>query len=291
MRTSPLHPEESMMDPKVPAACRTAGRAAVAALWPLLLVAPTTATAQADTPLSVSASVYGWFPDIRGQTRFTPAAGGGDFGVDIGDLLENLEFTFQGNVDVRQGRWGGIFDLIYMSVGNTVDAARDGTIGGVRIPAGASATTEFDNKTRIWTLAGYYRALEQPGLTLDVVGGVRYLDVKQTVDWTFTGNVGQIPVSERTGSGSASVGNLDAIVGLRGRVAFAPGGAWFVPWYVDVGTGESHLTWQAMAGVGYAFKWGEAVAAWRYMEYRLPSDAAVTNLKLDGPVVGATFRW
>jgi hypothetical protein len=265
-------------------------RAAVAAAFPLLL-APGIAAAQAGAPLQFSASLYGWFPDIRGQTRFGAAPGGGDFRVDIGDLLESLEFTFQGNFDVRQGRWGAIVDVIYMSVGGTRNDVRSGTVGGLGIPAGASATAEFDDKTQIWTLAGYYRAVERPDLTLDVVGGLRYLDIRQSLDWTFTGNVGPIPVPGRSGRASASVGNVDAIVGLRGRVSAAPGSPWFFPLYVDVGAGESDLTWQAMGGVGYAFKWGEAVAAWRYMEYRLGSDSAVTNLKLDGPLVGATFRW
>jgi hypothetical protein len=46
-----------------------------------------------------------------------------------------------------------------------------------------------------------------------------------------------------------------------------------------------------MAGIGYATSWGEIVAAWRHMEYRMASDTAIETLKLDGPLVGATFRW
>ena len=178
-----------------------------------------------------------------------------------------------------------------MSVGSTRNDVRTGTVGGVDIPVGASAATEYDNKTRVWTVAGYYRAIEVPGSTLDVVVGLRYLDSTQTLDWTVSGNVGAIPGTARTGSGSARMSNADLIVGLRGKVGGTGGSPWFFPWYVDIGAGESDLTWQVMGGVGHAFKWGEAVLAWRYMEYRMGSGSAMDTLKLDGPVIGATLRW
>jgi hypothetical protein len=270
---------------------RTVLRTALAAALPLLLLAPATATAQAGEPLRFSASLYGWFPDISGRTRFGAAPGGGDFRVDVGDLLEKLEFTFQGSFEVRQGAWGAFADVIYMSVGATRDDVRSGTVGNLGIPAGASATTEFDLKTNIWTLAGYYRAVDRADLTLDAIAGVRYLHARQSLDWTFTGNVGPIPAPGRAGGASTSIGNLDAIVGLRARVSAGFHSPWFFPLYVDAGFGQSDLTWQAMAGVGYATGWGEIVAAWRHMEYRMASDTAIETLKLDGPLVGATFRW
>jgi hypothetical protein len=35
---------------------------------------------------------------------------------------------------------------------------------------------------------------------------------------------------------------------------------WFAPFYLDVGTGATKLTWQGFAGVGYAYRWGDVVA-------------------------------
>jgi hypothetical protein len=269
---------------------RGAACAVVAAAAPLLGT-PTTACAEVPPRSDAALSLHGWFPEVRGQTRFTGAPGGGGFVVDVGDLLGNLEMTFQGTLDLRQGDWGALVDVVYMSVGTTRDALRTGTVGGVGMPAGASAATEYDNKTRVWTVAAYYRAIEVPGSTLDVVAGLRYLDIRQTLDWAVTGNVGGIPGTARTGSGSARVGNADLIVGLRGRVGGLRGSPWFFPWYVDMGTGESDLTWQVMGGVGHVFRWGEAVLAWRYMEYRLGAGAAMDTLTLTGPMIGATLRW
>ncbi len=53
---------------------------------------------------------------------------------------------------------------------------------------------------------------------------------------------------------------------------------WFVPFYVDVGTGQSKLTWQINAGVGYQFDWGALVASWRYLDYSFKSDSKFTDL-------------
>jgi hypothetical protein len=64
-----------------------------------------------------------------------------------------------------------------------------------------------------------------------------------------------------------------------------------MPFYVDVGTGNSDLTWQAMLGFGYAFGWGDLGAVWRYLDYDLKSNGPIQDLNFNGPAVGVTFRW
>lgn len=68
------------------------------------------------------------------------------------------------------------------------------------------------------------------------------------------------------GTSEAKVDNWDAIIGLKGRVLQDAQGKWFVPYYVDVGTGDSNLTWQALVGLGYQFRWGSVNASWRYLD-------------------------
>ncbi len=236
-------------------------------------------------------SIYGWFPDIAGETSFTQPGGSSEFGIDIENILDNLEFTLMGTFDVRKGRWGILTDVIYMDVGNSQSGTREATIGRRELPVNATANIDLDLKSWIWTLTGYYRALDQPGMTLDVVAGARYLDVEQKVNWVVTGNVGSIAVPDRTGAAEAGLTNWDALIGLRGRFAFGAQNAWFVPYYLDVGAGDSDLTWQGIAGIGYAFRWCEVVAAWRYLYYDLPSGKAIKDMSFSGPAIGVTFRW
>ena len=80
-------------------------RLSVRALRALLLSAvllPAAAPADEDDSWAFGASINGWFPDISGTTQF-PNGGSGDFTVGIGDILDNLEFVFQGSFDARKG--------------------------------------------------------------------------------------------------------------------------------------------------------------------------------------------
>jgi hypothetical protein len=237
------------------------------------------------------ATIYGWFPNIAGQTSFTQPGGTSEFEIDIKDILDNLEFALMGMFDVRKGRWGILTDVIYMDVGASKTGTREASIGGNQLPINATADVELDLTSWVWTLTGYYRALTKTWLKLDVLAGTRYLDVEQKVKWEITGNVGSIPVPDRTGDVTASLANWDVVVGARGRFAFGPKNAWFVPYYLDLGAGESDFTWQGLAGLGYSFRWIEVAAAWRYLYYDLPSGKAIKDVSFSGPAIGVTFRW
>ena len=57
------------------------------------------------------------------------------------------------------------------------------------------------------------------------------------------------------------------------------------------GAGDSDFTWQAAAGLGDAFNWGEIVGVWRVLDYELDSGSAIAEMEFSGPAIGATFRW
>lgn len=276
----------------------TSGKRMGVLLFAVLMVgslASTGALAQQSADGSDSwqfgASIYGWFPDIAGQTVFTQAGGGGDFKIEIDQILENLEFTLMGTFDMRKGRWGLVTDVIYMDVAGSETGTREASIGGQQIPVGATANVNLDLESWIWTLAGYYRALNQTGATVDFLAGTRYLDIEQSVTWSTAGNIGSIPILDRSGAVTAGLTNWDLIFGVRGRFAFGSRHAWFLPYYIDLGAGESDFTWQGAAGLGYAFRWGEITALWRYLYYDLPSDKPIKDMNFSGPGVGFTFRW
>ena len=181
--------------------------------------------------------------------------------------------------------------FVYVDLGAAKSGTRDLTIGGIELPAGVNANTHYDLKGTAWTLAGTYRVMSGPGATMDLLAGARMLDIKQTLEWEFTGNIGTIPVGTRAGRREASPTNWDGIVGVKGRFSLSDDHKWYVPYYFDIGTGESDLTWQAVAGVGYSFQWGDVVAAWRYLDYKMKSGQPVDTLNFNGPAIAAVFRW
>jgi len=246
--------------------------------------------AQAADEWQFDAALYVYLPSIGGETTF-PQGAGSDITLDTSKILDNLKMTFMGTLGARKGRWGAFTDVIYFDLGNTKSATQDFTVGGTRIPADASAAVDFDLKTTVWTLAGTYRALDDARMPVDVFGGARMLDIKQRLAWTLSGNVASIPVPGRAGNLSADATNWDAIVGVKGRYALGAEGRWFVPYYLDVGTGQSTSTWQAMAGLGYSFGWGDVVGAWRYLGYNMKSGQKVESLNANGGAVAAVFHW
>jgi hypothetical protein len=156
---------------------------------------------------------------------------------------------------------------------------------------GASANANFDLKGSVWTLGGSYRLMTTSSTKMDLLAGARLLDIKQKLSWDLTGNIGAVPLPGRAGNLDASIKNWDAIIGLKGKVALGNENKWFAPYYVDVGTGDSDLTWQANAGIGYSFHWGEVIAAWRYLDYKMKSGKPIETINFNGPALAAVWNW
>ena len=95
----------------------------------------------------------------------------------------------------------------------------------------------------------------------------------------------------RTGTSEIKGTKTDGIVGVKGRFNFGENREWFVPYYLDVGTGQTDLTWQAVGGLGYAFNWGEVFAVWRYLDYNFKSSSRIEDVNFNGPALGVAFRW
>ena len=102
---------------------------------------------------------------------------------------------------------------------------------------------------------------------MDLVAGARVLKIKPTLNYTINGDLGPISIPSRSGTKEVSDTYWDGIVGVKGRYAFGDDRKWFAPFYVDVGTGQTKLTWQVAAGLGYAYRWGEVIGMWRYLDY------------------------
>jgi hypothetical protein len=264
---------------------------AVASLVTASIIPGTTAAQTSDGDWKYEASIYAYLPTISGRSTFPPPVGSRSASIDIGTILDNLKFVFMGSLWARRDKWGVLADVIYMDLGNTKEQASSLTLGGAAIPAGVNAKVSYDLKGWVSTLAGTYRVVDGKDFTGDVVLGTRVLNLRPSVNWYLTGNVGSIPVIDQTGSREASQRDWDLIAGFKGRARFAPDGKWFVPYYLDIGAGESQFTWQATAGIGYSFGWGDVVASWRYLDYQMKSGRPLEELTFNGPVIAAMFRW
>lgn len=237
------------------------------------------------------AALYGYFPRLDGTTQFPSGASGPDISVDAGTLVSSLKFAFMGTFEAQKGKWGALADVFYSDVGGSDSATRDFSLGRRVIPADLTANLSLDVKTTIFTLVGTYTLIESPDYSLSALAGVRVASLDQTLNWAFSGNVGAAGLPGRSGTTDVSATNWDGVVGVRGRARFGDQGRWYVPYYLDLGTGNSKFTWQAVAGVGYSFSWGELFAAWRYIDYDFKSGTPIQSLSFNGPAIGVAFNW
>ena len=236
-----------------------------------------------DSGWDFAVAAYMWGADIGGST-----GSGADIDVSFNDIFSNLNAGFMGTFEARKDKWLILTDLVYLDV--TADNNASVTIpvgpgiGPGPIPVDIDAEVEIDLKGTVFQLAGGYNLLSEGPLKLDLLAGARYLDLNNdiTVDLSAIGG-------SRSRKFSASGNVWDGIVGVKGMYALSP--RWSLPYYADIGTGQSDFTWQAAAGVAYhAAKWVDVAFVYRHLEWDIGSDF-VDDISFSGPTLGAIFRW
>ncbi len=257
---------------------------------------PASALAQTSSPWDAgkwqfSAILYAYLPSIGGSLNVPFNSSGPSIDVDADTLLDSLEFAFMGTLDAHNGRWGAFTDVLYLNVSGSESATRDFSIGNIGLPADVTGDLTLDLKGVIWTLAGEYRLVSDRNWTVDAVGGARMFGLKPKISYSLSGDIGSLPVPGRSGSTEAETDNWDAIVGVKGMYRFGANSEWSVPFYADIGTGESDLTWQAAIGIGYSFKSVDLLAMWRYIDYNFDSGSPINDMNFNGPMFGVRFHW
>lgn len=270
------------------AAFATAGAAALLPGAALAQSAPMPAVSDA---WKFRAIVYAYLPDIGGTTTFPKSSGGTSAKVDSNTILDSLNFAFMGTFEATKGRYGILADVLYMDVSGSSSRTRDITIDGHPLPVGVTGDLDLGIRGTVFELAGTYNALSEPSKDVTVLAGARMLDVRQTLTVKLSADIGDGGTPGQSRQVSVHPTYWDAIVGAKGQFRFGERNEWLVPWYVDVGAGQSKFTWQAIAGVGYAFSWGQVLAAWRYLDYDFKSSSDLQSLYFNGPMIGAAFSW
>jgi hypothetical protein len=248
------------------------------------------ATHAADWRFSVTP--YLWLPNIEanGTTDSPPDSGaGGEPSYEVGpvDYLEHLDMVLMLTGEARRDRWTLRTDVIYLDFSNeraVVDSVT-GPGGEIEIPLNAGTSSSFTGLEAQLTLG--YVLVDKPGVTAEFFGGVRYFDISFELDWEFDGPLNLLPQS---GSFEQSTRPLDGIVGAKARFTLGDG-KWFMPLHADVGAGDSSVTWQLAAGVGYSFSWGDLLFVYRHLELEHDPVDVVERMALSGPAIGASFRF
>jgi hypothetical protein len=246
-----------------------------------------TACAEQNDPWQFAVTPYLWLPHVDADLGFETEGSGGST-VDMSNLLKHLSAAFFLNAEARKGKWGLSFDLVYCDFSKSSSAVTNVSVPGQSGEAPVNAGTMTGLTGYMDSLMGSYALLRSSRASFDLLGGVRYTHIGATLDWSFTASVDGL--TGRTGSAETSVDLWDGVVGVRGNVPLE-NSSWFVPLYLDAGTGTSTFTWQGLVGIGYAFHWGDLLLVYRHLTFEEGGSSDLRHITFSGTAVGATFHF
>ncbi|KWR88026.1 hypothetical protein RM96_21985 [Cupriavidus sp. IDO] len=242
---------------------------------------------------------YLWLPNVSGALRFSGSSSTGGGRLDIGtgpdSYLQNLQFALMLQVEASKGDWTVLADAIYLDFSHQqTNLKAVGAEGGTRVVVPRDVATDAGSGLSggLFELAGGYTALRAPWGTVMPFGGLRYLNLSANANWTLSATFAEQGATlARQGSVSQTANIVDGIIGMRGRINLSSSGKWYVPYYVDIGTGSSRYTVQASGGAAYAASWGDVQLSYRYLTYQLDGNQLVQRLTLKGPMLSVVFRF
>jgi len=258
------------------------GAAIVAALGATPTVAQAQAAASSGGGWTFEFTPYLWGAGMSGEVG-AGALPTMNVDMSFSDILDNLDAGLMGAFEARNGRWGLLFDAIYMKLAHSATASRTGPgpIGST-----TTASAELEMTQTVYAAAVAYRAIE--GRTpLDVIGGARYakLTVDAQIDGSFYAQTGTV-------AASAEKSWVDPYIGVRVQHPIAE--RWTLVGYADVGGFGvgSDFTWQALAGVNYEFS--KSIAGkfgYRYLYVDYDKDGFRYDMGNSGLYLGAGIRF
>lgn len=214
--------------------------------------------------------IYGWYAGVEGDVVL-PTGTDVEATVDTSDIIDNLEMVLMGGYEGRIGKWSVLADFVYMDVGDTTNGPFNMGVVGVGLDV------------QTWVVSGAvgYDLIQSEYGLLSIVGGVRYLglDLDAKLEYFDATALAQ--------SGSDHL--WDGIIGIRGFIRLTD--SWYLPYYADIGTGDSDLTYQLFAGIGYRYSWGEIRLGYKYLHYEFDDDYLMEDLAVSGPALGVSFKF
>ena len=224
-----------------------------------------------DSGWVFSVTPYFWMAGLKGQIGvrgLEPANVDLSFG-DVFDAIDWWPPPVMLAGEARNGRYAIFTDFIYLGTG------AEGTLSGVAVDVGMNNV--------IWTLGGSYRVVDNGTATLDLMAGGRlwYIDA----DITLAGSV-------NTFQGSGSKTWVDPIIGVAGSVDL--GNGFGLRGAADIGGFgvAADLDWQVVGALEYQYNQSVSLElGYRYLDVDYSDDGFVYDISMQGPIVGATFKF
>lgn len=256
--------------------------------------------ADARSGWSFQIGFYGWAPTFNGRVNYSlpgNRAGTASVKAESNNYLDDLNAAVMMMAEARYDRFSVVTDLIYVDLGSNstrFGAVNPGPLAGNPVSSTQTLNADSGLQATVWTLAGGYTFARGDWGNFDVVAGFRLLSLDAHTNYSLaadvTGPDGRSVLLGRSGRLSGSDDIWNGVVGVRGRVLLGQSG-FFVPYYFDLGTGDSRLTWQVFTGVGYQTGWAGVQLGYRYLSFDQGNQAMVDSLSMGGAYLAVNFTF
>tara|TARA_R110002020_G_scaffold26460_16_gene85494 strand:+ start:140 stop:898 length:759 start_codon:yes stop_codon:yes gene_type:complete len=233
--------------------------------------------AQADDSWRFQLTPYLWA--AGSATEVQPRAGGPTLRSDMkfGEVLDNLDGALFLTATARYKRFVLLGDLTWVSLSNE---------GSITSKLAVPVAIKGDVTQTSETLAAGYSVVSQPGVTLDLVGGLRAWQI----DTSVSAEARIAPYYTLGASTSRNLSWVDPIVGMRLNAALSP--KWSLTGYGDAGGYDGRSTWQLLGTLNYRFSDRFSVSAgYRHMSIEYEDAKTRLDIDMSGPLIGASLRF
>lgn len=210
---------------------------------------------------------------LSGRASTTSALPPADIDLSFSDVLQDLDFGAMTAVEIRNGRWGFVGDLMYSNV------SPGGSIPG--FPA-----LQAGLRQKNLTLQGniFYRIHEAEGVTFDLGAGLRY--------WKLNSEGGVGPAGGPTLTFADEANWIDPVIAARFRSRLND--RFSVTFAADVGGfgAGSDLSYQLLGTLDYQKNERLTLrAGYRVLSVDYNDGGFVYDITMQGPVIGMTYRF
>jgi hypothetical protein len=219
---------------------------------------------------------YAWLVGISGEagTDSDGIGGGLPPRLDITTDEELTETGFMLRLRHQWQHWDITVDSVWMRAQQDAEVLISGLLPG--------AVLDVEVSGNITQLTGGYKALQSDNTMLSVYGGARFYFIENTIRAR-----GGLLVPSGTSSGDQNW--IDGVVGVQWLNIL--GRAWRLHSAAELGFGESDSTTQVWVSLGYEFSWGTLHGGYRYLNLEYEDNNFLLDLTLEGPLIGASFRY
>jgi hypothetical protein len=213
---------------------------------------------------------YVWATSVSTDLQTTvPPIVGGNVETDFSGIIDKLDGAFLIHAEGQGDDFGAMADFIFLGLAHDRDRE--------------NFSTEADLDTRVLELAGVWSPGAERYKGIEILAGVRSIDVELNVGIDPAGSV--LPPAIVNTKQTFT----DFMVG--GRYAWDLSPRWGMSVRGDASFGDTEGTWSLNAIAQYRTRNGAWAFGYRHMDVSLEPTGKKIDLVMSGPVVGYAFRF